>query len=301
MLFGMLQDYVGKASYGIFEEAIWTAEVARHDEVVSEAAAHLVFMAGEEARFDIGEIWSRHAEAVLRRMGGHELVWGMYYDSRGCMRQQQGRLSEAIEDARLAVAAKERALGADSAEVGISLGNLANHMAYCTDFDGALGVNRRAVEILAETLGRDHPRTALVLGNRAQFLCRLGRFQDAMEAALSALAVSERETDPRGPLVTLPLRTLGLCYLGMGRSAEALTVLERAMAVREAKRMPPLRLAEVRAPLARAVLDSGGDPARAVALAQQALGEYAQAASTPVVARDRAELERWLAARTPPP
>ncbi|HEV3032662.1 MAG TPA: protein kinase, partial [Polyangia bacterium] len=131
LLYGKLQDLVQTAASATFEEAIWIAEAARHDEIAAEAAAYLVYIAGyTQAHFDVGEIWSRHAETILRRMSGHELLWAWYYNSRACMREQQGRLSEAIDDARLAVAAKERVLDPNSAEVGLSLGNLANHMAY---------------------------------------------------------------------------------------------------------------------------------------------------------------------------
>ncbi len=154
-------------------------------------------------------------------------------------------------------------------------------MAYGADFAGALDVNQRAVDILTATLGRDHPRTALIVGNHAQFLWRLGQAEAARVAALSALDVFERETDGKGLLATLPMRTLGLCYQETGRFDEAVAMLERALDIREAKHSPPLWLAEVRFPLARAVLQSGRKPAPAVAL-------------------DRAELERWLATHAPP-
>jgi hypothetical protein len=123
----------------------------------------------------------------------------------------------------------------------------------------------------------------------------LGRLEEATAAALSALSVGERETDPRDVFVTFPMRTLGLCYLATKRFDEAIVMLERALAIRETKHLAPLRLAEMRSPLARALFEGGSDPRRALALAHQALGEYEQVASTPVVARDRAELESWLA------
>jgi hypothetical protein len=77
-------------------------------------------------------------------------------------------------------------------------------------------------------------------------------------------------------------------------------VLRRAMAIREGKHLPGVRLAEIRSPLARALFDLGGDPAHAIALARQAPAEYEQAANTPVVALDRAELEHWLHAHGSP-
>ncbi len=301
LLLGKLQIEVSIEPSSMLQEAVWIAETSRHDEVAAEAAALLVYFAGYvQARFDVGEIWSRYTEAILRRMGGHDLIWGWYYDSRCGMRQQQGRLSEAIEDSRLAVAAKERALGPDASEVALSLINLANHMAHGADFVEAMKVNRRAFEILARTLGQDHPRTTIAKTNHAQFLFRLGRFDEAIDVACAALAVFERETDPNGLAVTYSMRTLGNCLLKTGRSAEAVAVLQRAMAIREGNHLPAVRLAEIRSPLARALFDLGGDPMHAIALARQALGELERAADTPVVALDRAELEQWLHAHEPP-
>ncbi|MDB4983188.1 MAG: Serine/threonine kinase, partial [Myxococcales bacterium] len=295
LLSGRLQSEVSTDATATLEEAIWTAEVARHDEVAAEAAALLVFYAGYlQARFDVGEIWSRHAEAILRRMGGHDLIWGYYYDSRGSMRQQQGRLAEAIEDSHLAVAAKERVLGPDAAEIGITLVNLANTMAFGADFVSALEVNERAAEILTRTLGRDHPRTLFSTANQAQFLCRIGRFAEAVGIATLVLRTFERDTPAGTTLVTFPMRTLGLCYVGMRRFEDAIAVLEPALITRESNHMPPLRLAELRYPLALAAFDR--DPRRGLALARQALDEYRQAASTPLVDQDRGELERWLQA-----
>ncbi|HEX4404162.1 MAG TPA: serine/threonine-protein kinase [Polyangia bacterium] len=300
LLFAKLQNEVSMEPSIQLEEALFIAEECRHEEVAAEAAALLVYFAGAvKTRFDVGEIWSRHTEAILRRIGGHDLMWALYYDSRGGMRQQQGRLREAIEDSRLAVAAKERVLGPDAVEVGVSLTNLANHMAYGANFVEALAVNQRAFEILAKELGAAHPRTTITTTNQAQFLFRIGKFDEAIELARGALAVFERETDPSGLVVTYPMRTLGNCYLRTGRAREAVTVLERALVIREGNHMPAIRLAEIRSPLARALFDLGRDPTSALALARQALADLTQAASTPVVALDRAELEQWLRAHEP--
>jgi tetratricopeptide (TPR) repeat protein len=280
------------------EEAVWIAEVARHEEVSAEAACNLVYVTGYlQARFDVGEIWSRLTEAILRRMGGHELLWSWYHTNRGSMREQQGRLTEAIEDARRAVVEQERVLGPESAHVAGSLTSLANHLAYGVDFEQALEVNQRALDIATKALGRDHPVTARVKANHAQYLVRLGRFDDALPAVRAALSVLERETDPRSILVTFAMRTLGLCCLGTGRFEEAISVLERALSIREAIGVPPFRRAEVRSPLARALFDGGGDRTRALGLARKAVSEYAESAKTPVVTRDLAELEAWLATR----
>jgi tRNA A-37 threonylcarbamoyl transferase component Bud32/tetratricopeptide (TPR) repeat protein len=281
------------------EDAVWTAELARHDEVAAAAASHLVFLMGyQQERFEVGEIWSRHAHAVLRRMGpGHDQLWGWYFNNRATMRERQGRLAEAISDDRLAIEAKERAFGPDSPDLAITVGNLANHLCFRGDFQEAYEVSTRALAMLTASLGPDHPATAILEGNHGQFLCRLARFEEALQSASRALVVMERETDPRGLLVTFPLRTIGLSLLGLGRCAEGVVVLERAVALREAVEKTPLRLAEVHFALARALDGAGAQRERSIALARRARSEYAQGTATPVVELDRAELERWLAAR----
>jgi serine/threonine protein kinase/tetratricopeptide (TPR) repeat protein len=280
-----------------YEEAVWTAELARHDEVAAASASGLTFVAGYvNQRFEVAEIWGRHTETLLRRMGGHDQLWGWHFNNRAALREQQGRLSEAIEDTRLAIAAKERALGPDSPDVGSSVGNLANQLAGLGDFTSALEASQRAVDILSARLGPDHPRTAIALFNHGEFLCRVSRFAEAREAATRALAVIERETDPASGLAAYPLLTIGLAHLGTGRLEEAVLVLERATKMRDAVENNPARLAEVHFALARALYDGRGEKARAQTLARKAREEYAKSPPTPAVTQDMTDLDRWLAA-----
>ncbi|HVZ73884.1 MAG TPA: serine/threonine-protein kinase [Polyangia bacterium] len=298
LVYGVLQLHATRSDAvpRTLEDSFHAAVLARHDEAAASAAIHLIYQVGYlQGRFDVGEIWTRYAETLLRRLGGHDLLWGWLYSNRANMREQQGRLDEAVEDARLAIAAKERALGPRAPDVARSLGNLGNHLAFGGDFLAAIDAVERAIEIFSETVGADHPATALVLANKAQFLCRLSRFDDARAAAKQAIGVFERETDPRGLAVTAPLRTLGLCDLGQRRFAEARPLLERAVSIREAIASSPLRLAEVHAPLARALYEDRRSRARGLELARRARDEYARVPVTPVVARDIAELDAWLA------
>jgi tetratricopeptide (TPR) repeat protein len=287
-------------AFATLEEAFSVAEMARHDEVAVEAAIHVSAIAGYyQARYDVADVWARYAETLLRRMGSHELLWGWFYNDRAMIRSMQGRLGEAIADAKRAVDAKERA-GGHAFDVAISIGNLATYLAHEGDFEGAVATNQKAIAILTEVGGADHVRVAFALGNQGQLLYRLGRIEEAAAAATRALAVLERQTDPGGLIVTGPLRTLGLCYLAEGRFDDALAALERAAANREAVDKAPLRLAEVHFPLARALYETGARE-RALALGRQARREYERAARTPLAERDLAELDEWLAARKPAP
>jgi tetratricopeptide (TPR) repeat protein len=282
------------------DESFAVAILARHDEVAAEAAGYMMALEGYlNTRFEVADLWGRYAEALLSRMGSHHLLWGWYFNNRANVRELQGRLADSVEDSKRAIEAKSRALGSGAFDVALSIGNLANHLAFGGDFEGALETSGRGVGLLLETVGADNPWTAMLLANRGQFLFRLDRLDEADDAASRALAILERETDRRGPFVTLPLRTLGLCHLARGRFKDARSLLERAVSIRETALKTPLRLAEVHAPLARALYETGAR-ARALALARKARAEYEQAARTPLVEKDLAELELWLAAHDKP-
>jgi tetratricopeptide (TPR) repeat protein len=256
------------------EEALWTAEINRHDEIAAEAATCLVYIAGDtQLRFDAGEIWARHAEAILRRMGGHERLWGWLFNNRGAMRERQGRLGDALGDARQAVAAKEKADGPDSADVARSLANMALYFEQLDQLDEAEQHGKRALEITQAGLGPEHPRTAILLSNYAEILNRLGRFAAAREMSRRSLAILEGEVDTDGLILTYPLTALGLAFLDDGMAGDALPILERAVKIRETKESEPSRRGEARFALARALTAAGGELPRARELATRARAE----------------------------
>jgi serine/threonine protein kinase/tetratricopeptide (TPR) repeat protein len=293
---GRLEIDAHQVQPATLEDAFFTAELSRHDEVAAMAAIYLLYDIGYvKGRFDVANVWSRQAETILRRVGGQDRLWGWFLSGRANLREMQGRLDEAIEDARRGIAAVERALGPGSPEVALCLGNLANHLAFGGDFAAALETASRAADVAVAALGREHPTTAQCFAQRAQFLYRQARYDDARGVASEALAVFERELDPRAIWISVPLRTLGLCHLAQRRFADARATLSRAAIIREAVGANPLRLAEVHFPLARALYELRGERDRALELARRARDEYAESAMTPLARADAAELDRWLA------
>jgi tetratricopeptide (TPR) repeat protein len=285
----------------LLEDAVWAAEVCRHDEIAAESAAFLIFCTGYgRSRFEVGEIWSRHAETVLARMGGHDLIRGWLFNNRGAMRAAQGRLREAVEDLHRAIEAKERALGPEDPDVGISLVNAAIYLDELGETVRAAGYLERAVRIMQDTLGRDHPKVAIPLANHAELLNRLGRYEEALEPARHALAVLERETDAESTYVAYPLAALGSSQVGLGRFREALPALERAARIRETKEVNAARIGEVHFTLGRALWGSGEDRARGLAMVERARVEFRACPSTPATQRELADIELWLASRSDP-
>jgi serine/threonine protein kinase/tetratricopeptide (TPR) repeat protein len=283
-----------------FEEAVWTAELSRHDEVAAKAAIQLIYTAGDaQLRFDAGEIWSRYADTILRRVGGHEYLWGWLFNNRGAMRHRQGQITDAVEDARRAVAVKEKVLGPDSADTAGSLSNLAMLLEEMGDGATAVHTLQRAIKASEEGLGPEHPRTAILLSNYAEISNRLGRFSEARAMARRAIGIMQGESAPDGVVVSYPLTALGVGYAREGMADQALPFLERAVAIRDDKENRPSSLGEVHFELARALRQAGRDVARAHALARRARDEYASDSTAPTVKAILAEIEAWLAEDAP--
>jgi serine/threonine protein kinase len=277
------------------EEALWAAEISRHDEVAAEAAVCLVYTTGDSLmRFEAGEIWARHAEAVLRRMGGHDRLWGWLYNNRSAMRQRQGRMLDALADARAAVVIKEKSEGPQSPDTGQSLTNVALYLAELDNLEEAEQYALRAVQITEVGLGPSHPRTAILLFNYGEVLNRLKRYQAARVVAQRALEILEGNVPSDGLILAYPLMALGLGYLNDDMPAQALPLFERAVRIRDAGETEPALRGESHFALARALRATGASGNRAAALAQTALGEFSRALRAPGARREIVRLQEWL-------
>jgi len=278
------------------EEAMLTALACGHEEAAAEAAALLVGHAtyGGERQ---AEAWCRIAEALLRRIGGHDLLWGWLFTNRAGLRAKQGRILDALEDSRLSLAAKERALAPDQPDVGISLCNIAVHLDELGELSEAVEYGRRALEIAERGFGSDHPRTALVLSNYSEYLARSARWDEATDAAARALAIFEREADPEGMFVFVGLTALGAAHLGAGRRDEALPILERASRIAEVSAPTVAYRAQARFALGRALWELERERSRAMALATAARQDYERSPPTPTTVRELAIVNAWLDVR----
>ena len=244
LLQGILHREAGRADAAVacLEEAVWSAELARDDEVAAEAATYIIYTTGYlQARFDLAETWCRHTEMLLRRMGEHDDLWGWYLNNRAAMRRAQGDLRRAIDDAREAIAAKARAFGSDSPDVGVTFSNLSGYLVEAGSISEGIEASARAIEILTAGLGPEHPKTAVALSNHSEWLCRTRSFSEAIGFAERALPILEREMDPNGLFVAHSLWVIGLVRLPPGPSTTApCPLLERARRNREASNVERL-------------------------------------------------------------
>jgi len=91
-------------------------------------------------------------------------------------------------------------------------------------------------------------------------------------------------------LLTYPLTGIGETYLAENNANSALVPLARAFKIRQAQDRDPERRAEIEFAYARALWNSNRDRERALALAEEARGDYAKAREPDSLA----EVAEWL-------
>jgi eukaryotic-like serine/threonine-protein kinase len=249
-----------------FEQALWLAEASSHDELVAQVAIEEIFVSGyllhDMPRF---RRWVSQAQAFMDRIGGHEQLRGWMLNNIGAVLDADGQHEAALERFSMALQIKERALGKDHPDVGLTLGNLADALHALGRSAEALDFANRGVEIIERAFGPGHPDMVILLVNRAEILNQLGRYEDAQRDAHQAVTI-ERESGLRVTNLVYGLLPEGEAELGLGRPERAVPTLRRALELAEEGDLEP-ELPRVRFALARALWDSGGDRKRAIALA----------------------------------
>jgi len=263
----------------MLDEAFLTAEESRHDEVRAEAAAYLVYVAGyQQAEFQAGKQWAKVADAILHRMGGHELLQAWLLNDLGGVFTQEGVPDAAMPLFERSLELKEKNLGPRHPDVGIGEVSVAFGLYKLGRNEEALTHNKRAAEILEEGLGAAHPELAICLSNGGEMLNALHRYGEARKAFEKAFAIWEHEFGSDNVNLGYALTGIGLSWLGEEKSTEALAPLERAYLLREQHEPETSRLAETGFALARALWDSKRDRSRALSLAERARQKYAKLA-----------------------
>ncbi len=276
-------------------KAYWRADASRHDEVRAEAAVMLIFVVGfQEGHLEEADRWATAGQSVLERLGGHEILRAWLLNDLGCVYSLVARKG-AVELMRESLALKEKALGPEHPDVGVSEGNLGLALREQGRNEEALVHVDRAIALRGRALGAGHPALATDLNNRGEILNDLRRYQEGRESFQRARLVWERELGPDNLNLGYALTGIGLGHLAERNPTGALVPLERAFKIRAAQETEPSRRAETSFALARALWEANRDHTRAVALAEQARADYAKTTAKAKLA----EVDRWLAGRGP--
>ncbi len=274
-----------------FVESFWVADAGHHDEVRAEAAADLVYVAGyQETHFEEAHRWDKIADAILSRLGGHDLLRSWLLNDLGCVLELQGDLSGAIRAHERAIGLKEKVLGHNHPDVGISEVNLAIALQEQGRNADALAHNNRAIDIISKGLGADHPDLAMPFNDEGEILNAMARSPEARRSFERARAIWERELGPESLFLSYALTGIGISYLQERSPTNAIVSLERAYVIRKSQEPDPSRRGETDFALARALWESNRAKSRARLLAEEALTEYSKAGMKAKVT----EVEGWL-------
>jgi esterase/lipase superfamily enzyme/Tfp pilus assembly protein PilF len=144
-----------------------------------------------------------------------------------------GKYAEATDIAKRALALAERQFGANGAEVGNALSNLAELYRAQGRYVEAEPLYKRSLAIDEKTLALDHPTLGTHLSNLALLYRAQGRYAEAEPLYKRALAIAEKALGPNHPDVGRDLYNLSELYDNEGRYTEAEPLLERALAIDE--------------------------------------------------------------------
>ena len=172
-----------------------------------------------------------------------------------------------------------------------------NNLGLVAEADGRLDAAERyyreSATLLERSLGPDHPRVAVALSNLGVALRERNKPDEALAAFQRVLAINEKRFGPNYPDSLDALLGEGESLVALGRPKEARAPIERALAMTSSGEPNPWGLAEARFALAEALWASGGDRARAHALAVAA--KKGLASETNALARGLAgEIDAWL-------
>ncbi len=296
VLLGEVEELSGDndAAHEAFKEVVWLAEASRYDELRAEAAVMLVYSSGRRGQYEEADDWSSDADAILKRIGGHDRLRAWLEMHIADNRRRQGRNAEALEHDRRALAFKERS-GASRGDIAGSLNNLALTLSDMGRYGEALDHLDRAIEDLGQDVGGEHPLVATFISNKGETLDKLGRHTEARTAYERALTIEERTYGTESTNLAYPLTGLGESYLADHQPAAAIVPLERAQRIRAAHEKDPALCAETDFGLARALWETNTTRDRALRLAAEARAAYAH---SPTAAPRLVEIDRWLSTRT---
>ncbi|MEP7009105.1 MAG: serine/threonine-protein kinase [Acidobacteriota bacterium] len=268
---------------------------AEHPEVASmlQRVGNLLF---DQGRYEESATYSRQALAIREKvLGKDHYQVGASLTSLGNALSELGRQAEALACYERGLALQSRAFGEGSPGVAVTLNNMANVYLKQRRFDLAEQQFRRVYEIRSKALGPEHPATALALHNIGVTLDQSGQPGEALPFFEKSLSISEHALGPDHPTIVETLLAIADAETHDGHPERALPRLERALKAVEKGDMDADLGGRTRFALASVLGKARRDSARAKALAERAMADFAS------LGKDgeelRKEVEVWLAGR----
>jgi tetratricopeptide (TPR) repeat protein/predicted Ser/Thr protein kinase len=234
---GSAQADGGKPDAGktTLERALLVAEAAAHDAIRLEALIELMWIEGvSRERFPEALALVPHAEAMLLRLGGDELLEAKLANTRGGIAFAQGKLDEAEALYRDALERRRRAVGDRHPEVARAMVNVGNAQLRAGRYRDAQESYRGALERLEASHGREATVIAGAVFSLGHSYYYLGQLDQAGSAYRRAIALREVVMGPGHISLAGAINNLGQVRQEQGALDDALALLQRALDIKRA-------------------------------------------------------------------
>jgi serine/threonine protein kinase/tetratricopeptide (TPR) repeat protein len=221
-------DYDGASA--ALERAHEAAVRTNQDDIAADAARDLAFVHGYwMAQEEEGMRWIRHAEAAADRIEDPGTLSAWIHTAHAAILARAGKLAEAADEQRDALAIIEGIYGPKHREVGTALDNLAGMLAQLGEFEEATQAAERALKINESRAGGEHPAAAATHYNLGALAQIQGDLQTAREHYETALRIREKVLGPDHPDIAGLMNNLGSVYGDLGMPDKAIEAYERAI------------------------------------------------------------------------
>ena len=229
----------------IYQQAVATSATVfgTHDPNYATTLNNYAGLQRLRKQYDAAEEAYKRAEGIYTEtLGPNHVLTVSCINNRGLLRQDQGRLEEALAHHQEALRRLREAPGNDVAEA-TTLNNMASVQAKMKNYEGAFSSMEQASAIYERTVGK---LSDLYLGqvhNLASMQALSGDYAGAVER-LEWVAQRCREMwGPRSDNLVAVLRNLATCYEQIGRDDDAAKAREEAAAIVEGAKADVARAA----------------------------------------------------------
>lgn len=127
----------------------------------------------------------------------------------------------------------EKNLGLEHDYVSATMNNLAALNDSVGNYEEALSLYKRALDISEKNLGHEHPHIATTLNNLAKLHGKMDNCEEALSLYKRAISIFEKNLGSEDPYVAIALNNLAGIHESMGNYEEALLLCERALKIHE--------------------------------------------------------------------
>ena len=218
----------------LLREAALLAEAHHHDRMAARSWVDLVLVEGHFLRRpDDAERSAVAAKAALDRLGETARLQALLLGNEAAVSAAAGELELALAKQRASLALREKLMGEDAFDVGVTCNSVAMTLARLGRYAEARPFFDRSLAIVKGKFGDRHPAVGSILTNLANLLERSNETPAALDARREALSIFEEALPPDSPAIGIGYNSLAITLDDAGHPEEALAASRRALEIRK--------------------------------------------------------------------